>query len=138
MYQFITHCSEYIPITIADVAVINKIFLTQKALQSNYLLQNEKHNRCFYYIEKGSVRLVSKSSDLEEEYFFQKGDFFSTYHFLKSKSQIFDIIFLEDVQYIEISLEHLLKLCEYDRKFKKLPEIMFFKGKRIFQDFKSE
>ncbi|NME68672.1 cyclic nucleotide-binding domain-containing protein [Flammeovirga aprica] len=137
MLQFISHCAKYINITIEDVAVINKIFLSQKTTKNTHLLQNEKHNKCFYFIEKGSVKLVSKSSNRKEEFFFQKGDFFSTYHIMQTKSQVFDIVFLEDTHYIEIPLENLFKLFDHNIKFKKLQEIMLFKREKKFEEINS-
>ncbi|KXX69589.1 cyclic nucleotide-binding domain-containing protein [Flammeovirga sp. SJP92] len=137
MLQFISHCSKYINITIEDVAVINKIFLSQKTTKNTHLLRNEKHNKCFYFIEKGSVKLVSKSSNRKEEFFFQKGDIFSTYHIMQTKSQVFDIVFLEDTHYIEISLENLFKLFDHNIKFKKLQEIMLFKREKKFEEINS-
>lgn len=124
MIEFLNYLSKYISITLEDVAFLHKKLPTYSLSKDAYLLKNEPHNKCFYFLEKGEIELSIKTENGFKQERYSSISFFSTYNYQHKNKYKFNIKSIKNTQYVEISLEHLLTLVSYNPKFKKLPSLM--------------
>lgn len=133
MVEFINYLSKYIAITLEDVAYLHKNLPTLTLKKNSYLLQNEEHKKSFYFLEKGTVIFTYELENEIKKEIFSQLEFISTYNYQHSNAYNYNIIGLDNTQYVEVSLEKLLLLFNYNPKFKRLPSIML--NQEIVDDY---